>query len=161
MHRFLSSCNEEIWGWRLQMFEIILMLIFHISKVSKMWLIIIAGVVCFSQHEAWKWCGHRAVHYLHGVNMSASGMAEIQVKSLLILNTEHWIIMLCHTWGHWNLANQQWLNVSSSFGWLLPFLNDHRIKIKVQANCIKLTFFYFPPKQKVVPKKQTLFDCFL
>lgn len=161
MHRFLLSCNEEVRSWTLQIFEVILMLIFQISKVSKMWLIIIAGVVCFSQHVAWKWCGHRAMHYLHGVNMSASGMAVSQIKSLLILNTGHWIITLCHTWEHWNLANQQQLSVSSSFGWLLPFQNDHRIKLKVQGNCIKLAFFNFLPKQKIVPRKRTLFVCFL
>lgn len=59
-------------------------------KVSKMWLIIIAGVVCFFQHVAWKHSGHRAMHYLHGVNMSASGMAESQIKSLLIF--KYWTL---------------------------------------------------------------------
>lgn len=34
------------------MSELILMFILHISKVSKMWLIIIAGVVYLSQHVA-------------------------------------------------------------------------------------------------------------
>lgn len=33
-------------------FELILMFILQISKVLKMWLIIIAGVVSFSQHAA-------------------------------------------------------------------------------------------------------------
>lgn len=33
-------------------FEWILMFILCVSRVSKIWLIIIAGVVCFSQHVA-------------------------------------------------------------------------------------------------------------
>lgn len=48
MHGFLFSLKKEYGAGDHNMFEIILMSLLHIPKVSKMWLIIIAGVVFFS-----------------------------------------------------------------------------------------------------------------
>lgn len=47
-----SVLMKEFGAGDHNMFELILMFLLHISKVSKMWVIIIAGVVYFSPRVA-------------------------------------------------------------------------------------------------------------
>lgn len=47
-----SVLMKEFGAGDHNVFEVILMSLLHIPKVSKMWLIIIAGVVCYPQHVA-------------------------------------------------------------------------------------------------------------